>query len=73
LFYDLWTAKEAVCKAQGGRLWFYLNNNFLNPRKSIKAKITGLNILQFKIISNFSVTLVTQSQTNHVILADNYE
>ncbi|MBL4659840.1 MAG: 4'-phosphopantetheinyl transferase superfamily protein [Alcanivoracaceae bacterium] len=70
-FYHLWTAKEAVCKAKGGRLWYYLADNYLEnscsgKKKNMVKSIKGLNILQFNEIKNFSLTIATQFKPEKV-------
>ena len=57
LFYDLWTAKEAVCKAEGGRLWYYLNENYLTNTRYMKKTNKGFYINHFREINNFSLCI----------------
>jgi len=64
-FYHLWTVKEAVCKAKGGRLWYYLADNYLEnscsgKKKNMVKSIKGLNILQFNKVKNFSLTIASE-------------
>lgn len=66
LFYHLWTAKEAVCKAQGGRLWYYLKDNYLSKENKIVEIFKGLNLMQFKVISGFSLSLASQAPQNNI-------
>jgi phosphopantetheine--protein transferase-like protein len=61
LFYQLWSAKEAVCKAEGGRLWFYLNYNFLDSNGQFKSEVNNHSIFQFDQIQNFSMCLASNS------------
>jgi 4'-phosphopantetheinyl transferase len=70
-FYDLWTTKEAVCKARGGRLWYYLSENYLeynNKQKNRKMTtfIKGLHIKQFDILDKYSLSMVTVCQPKGV-------
>jgi len=70
-FYGLWTAKEAVCKAQGGRLWYYLSENYLvynnkQKNKKMAKSIKGLHINQFEIINEYSLTVATEYQPEGV-------
>ena len=70
-FYNLWTAKEAVCKAKGGRLWYYLADNYLENSclgkdKNMVKSIKGLNILQFSEIKHFSLTVATEFMPGEV-------
>lgn len=74
-FYDLWTAKEAVCKAQGGRLWYYLSENYLslNHKNGIMAKlIKGLQLQQFETIKEYSVSMATEYQSEQVKIIHEY-
>jgi 4'-phosphopantetheinyl transferase len=66
VFFQLWTAKEALCKAQGGRLWYYLNENYLTQTNKITAKFKGLNITHINEIDNFSLCLAYESATQNV-------
>lgn len=68
LFYRLWTAKESVCKAQGGRLWYFLKNNLINNQQQIKNKYDGLTIIQLDEIKDFSLTLATENPIDTVKL-----
>lgn len=67
-FYQLWTAKEAVCKAQGGRLWFYLKGNYLNNNQQTLKIIKGLHLLKLDTIRDFSLTLATETKDEKVKL-----
>ncbi len=68
LFYNLWTVKEAVCKVQGGRLWFYLDDNYLDDKQKIHQTFKGLSIFQLDTIKGFSLTLATENPTEAVKL-----
>lgn len=70
LFYNLWTTKEAICKAQGGRLWYYLAENCLNKSKNIKSTIKGLHIVQLHHFSDYSLTLATQTKPKKMEIID---
>ncbi|HHL31695.1 MAG TPA: 4'-phosphopantetheinyl transferase superfamily protein [Oceanospirillales bacterium] len=69
-FYKLWTAKEAVCKAEGGRLWYYLRDNYLvednTNRKTMINLIKGLTIMQYQHIAGFSLTIATEEKPDRV-------
>ena len=59
LFFQLWSAKEAVCKLEGGRLWFYLKKNLLlNDRVITQYENISLNCLN--LIKDFSFCIATQ-------------
>ena len=66
LFYNLWTTKEAFCKAQGGRLWFYLAENCLDEINHIKSAYKGLHIMQLNHLSGYSLSLVTQKKARQM-------
>ncbi|MCF6319114.1 MAG: 4'-phosphopantetheinyl transferase superfamily protein [Proteobacteria bacterium] len=70
IFYNLWTAKEAVCKAQGGRLWYYLADNYLtsnNTSNNTMAKtVKGLNLFNLDNISGFALTIATAGKTDEM-------
>jgi 4'-phosphopantetheinyl transferase len=68
LFYSLWTTKEAVCKEEGGRLWYYLANNYLNKKNTIVNSINDKNIIQIDTFQYYSCTLVSEFQNNQVII-----
>jgi 4'-phosphopantetheinyl transferase len=69
-FYKLWTAKEAVCKAEGGRLWYYLRDNYLvednTNRKKMINLIKGLTVMQYQHIAGFSLTIATEEKPDKV-------
>jgi 4'-phosphopantetheinyl transferase len=66
-FYTLWTTKEAICKEQGGRLWYYLDHNCLNEKNEMVTSFDGKNITQIKTLSNFSMSLATNFDDNHIV------
>jgi len=70
LFYNLWTTKEAICKAQGGRLWYYLAENCLNKSNNIKSTIKGLHIVQLNHFSDYSLSLATQTKPKNMEFID---
>jgi phosphopantetheinyl transferase len=70
LFYNLWTTKEAICKAQGGRLWYYLAENCLNKSNNIKSTIKGLHIVQLDHFSDYSLSLATQTKPKNMEIID---
>ena len=64
-FYNLWTAKEAVCKARGDQLWYHLEDNYLEnsclgKKKNMVKSTKRLNILQFNQIKDFSLTIAAE-------------
>ncbi|VAW40931.1 hypothetical protein MNBD_GAMMA01-319 [hydrothermal vent metagenome] len=65
-FYNLWTAKEAVCKAQGGRLWYYLADNYLTDNNTMAMTSKGLTLLNFNKIPNFGLTIATTGKPDKV-------
>lgn len=69
-FYNLWTAKEAVCKAQGGRLWYYLADNYLTSNNTMAKTVKGLNLFSFSIISGFALTIATAGKSNDLVIVN---
>lgn len=63
MFYNLWSSKEAVCKAQGGRLWYYLADSYLDENNTIKTMQHGLYISQLQDIKNFSISLASNFES----------
>jgi phosphopantetheine--protein transferase-like protein len=59
LFYQLWTAKEAFCKAEGGRLWYYLEKNLLNSDGTVRTQINNYTISLVNDIQNYSLSLAS--------------
>ena len=70
VFYNLWTAKEAVCKSQGGRLWLYLADNYLDENYNIQSPFKGLHIVQLNKLTDYSISLVTQKKPKRVEFID---
>lgn len=66
-FYTLWTTKEAICKEQGGRLWYYLSHNCLNEKNQMITTFNGINIIQIKSLSKFSMSLATDFDDNRTV------
>ena len=66
MFYNLWSRKEAVCKAQGGRLWYYLRDNYLDENQQMTTSIKGLNLTQLDTINNFSLVVATDNTDDRV-------
>jgi len=66
LFYNLWTAKEAVCKAQGGRLWYYLADNYLTKNLNLSPVIKGLNLHFLNTLPNFSLCIATTDTFDNI-------
>ncbi len=60
MFYSLWSRKEAVCKAQGGRLWYYLQDNYLNEKQQMTSSIKGLKLIQLETIPDFSLVVAAE-------------
>jgi len=65
-FYRLWTSKEAVCKAEGGRLWYYLADNYLDNENKMLKIFNGLNLTQLDIIDGFSTTIASSCEYKKV-------
>lgn len=63
LFYNLWTAKEAVCKAQGGRLWYYLHENYMTSTTQILPLMHAMKLQHLNIIPQFSLCIASNAQT----------
>ncbi len=59
MFYNLWSRKEAVCKAQGGRLWYYLRDNYLDENQQMTTSIKGLKLTQLDTVADFSLVVAT--------------
>jgi 4'-phosphopantetheinyl transferase len=66
-FYTLWTTKEAICKEQGGRLWYYLGHNCLNEKNEMVTSFNGINMIQINTLSKFSMSLATAFDDNHIV------
>jgi phosphopantetheinyl transferase len=66
LFYSLWSRKEAVCKAQGGRLWYYLHDNYLTADNHMATTIKGLSLTQLDCIPKFSLVIASQNSTDKI-------
>jgi len=62
LFYNLWTVKEAVCKTNGGRLWYYLANNYLSNDMKIAPQTHGINVKCLNQITDFSLCIASKNQ-----------
>lgn len=58
-FYWLWTRKEALCKLQGGRLWYYLKTNVLNPNLTLDGSNDTVVIESYDKISGFSLSVAS--------------
>lgn len=59
LFYMLWCLKEAVCKAEGGRLWYYLSHNYLDQTKQLNKTMNGLNLTTINTIEGFGCAIAS--------------
>lgn len=59
MFYNLWSRKEAICKALGGRLWYYLRDNYIDKNQQMTTSIKGLNLTQLNCIANFSLVIAS--------------
>jgi len=66
MFYKLWSRKEAVCKAQGGRLWYYLRDNYLDENQQMATSIKGLNLTQLDNIAGFSLVIASKDSSGNV-------
>ena len=66
MFYSLWSRKEAVCKAQGGRLWYYLQDNYLNEKQQMTSSIKGLKLIQLHAIPDFSLVVAIDGSDDRV-------
>lgn len=66
LFYNLWTAKEAVCKAHGGRLWYYLADNYLTCDLNMSSVINGMNLQHFNRMRDFSLCIASSGKIENV-------
>lgn len=60
-FYHLWSRKEAVCKAQGGRLWYYLQDNYLDKNQQMKDSIKGLTLTQLDETAHYSLVMAAEN------------
>lgn len=74
-FYLLWTTKEAVCKAKGGRLWYYLSDNYLDDSNIDKEmrlvkSAQQLNLQQIDAFKNYSFTIASESPIDTVRFCD---
>lgn len=56
-FFQLWTKKEAVCKAHGGRLWYYLQDNYLDDENQMTTLFKGLTLTQLGLFKDYSISL----------------
>lgn len=66
LFYNLWTAKEAVCKAEGGRLWYYLADNYLTKNLNLTPIINGMNLHHLNTLSDFSLCIAYANSIENI-------
>ena len=58
-FYNLWSRKEAVCKAQGGRLWYYLQDSYLDENQQMATTVKGFKLTQIDEVPSFSLVIAT--------------
>lgn len=65
-FFQLWTQKEALCKLEGGRLWFYLKENMLNSKKNTKEKVNPVFIQSYDKIPQFSLSIASSEEPNEI-------
>ena len=63
LFYTLWSLKEAVCKAEGGRLWYYLSHNYLDNNQQLIKEMNGMILTIINDIEGFSLALASYGNT----------
>lgn len=66
MFYNLWSRKESVCKAQGGRLWYYLQDNYLDENQQMITSIKGLKLTQLDAIVDFSLVVAIDDSDDRV-------
>ena len=71
VFYSLWTTKEAICKEQGGRLWYYLAHNCLDKNDTIVKSLNKKHIIQINDFSCYSSTIAADFPENQLLI--NYE
>ena len=69
LFYDLWSLKEAVCKAEGGRLWYYLSQSYLDENNNIKKSVNGMTLTLINETKDYSMALASYSNSEIVVLS----
>lgn len=67
LFYNIWTAKEAVCKTQGGRLWYYLADNYITKNLAITPEMKGINLQHLNTIPNYSVCIASTKKIEKIV------
>ncbi len=63
LFYTLWSLKEAVCKAEGGRLWYYLSGNYLDHNQQLLKEMNGMALTIINDTEGFSLALASYENT----------
>ncbi len=63
LFYTLWSLKEAVCKAEGGRLWYYLSHKYLDHNQQLIKEMNGMTLTIINDIEGFSLALASYENT----------
>ncbi len=63
LFYTLWSLKESVCKAEGGRLWYYLSDNYLHKNNLLTKKMNGMDLTTITDIKGYSLALASYADT----------
>ena len=66
LFYNLWTAKEAVCKTHGGRLWYYLADNYLVKNIKITPVMNGTYLQHLNTLDHFSLCVASTKQIEKI-------
>lgn len=66
LFYQLWTAKEALCKYHGGRLWFHLKTKILDNKHSLHQMVDNIYLKTFDLIEDFQLTIASDQKINEV-------
>ena len=65
-FFQLWTQKEALCKLDGGRLWFYLKENMLSSKKYTKNNDNPVFIQSYDKIPQFSLSIASTKEPNEI-------
>jgi len=72
LFFQLWTAKEAICKFNGGVLWSYLGVNVLPQVIDMSTDsddhFKGLNVYPVLRFKGFSFTVASKKGFKNCVI-----